>query len=404
MAEAIAAGPLDPLYGRGLLPHPAECAPAPRAEGGECFQAFGEQCPVPFTLEGNVYIDGSCTRTPCKELNRAGWGIVQLDCDGRPVRQASGPVWASLPQTSQAAEFAALAALVQLLDGPCVAYSDCLGVVRAMSDCASYASDPRKMYAAVLRGVMRDPGLVHVLAVLKVKAHQTKAMLTDMPAACRRLAAGNDAADAAADVGRRAHPMVDHVVTKLRGDVKKAGLVLQLLAEALALWPKPGRLPPRRPTTASVRQGAVRASASMMAPHCWARAAGYWRCTRCLCSIAVLPRDDPASHGALCPGPPSIFSRLVASGNGHSVVVAHTTSGVPLAVCLRCGCWSARRLRGLAERCSGPASPGKRAVLQRMAARQHPDPRAAAAGVRLETCHALQAWSFLDAGVSFPSL
>ena len=85
---------------------------------------------VSEVFNGEVFLDGSCTKTFAKELNRASWAITKLDeSTGELVARLHGPVWATLPQTSPAAEFCAMAALAQVAGPGTHAYSDYSGVV-----------------------------------------------------------------------------------------------------------------------------------------------------------------------------------------------------------------------------------------------------------------------------------
>eukprot|EP00959_Pyramimonas_sp_CCMP1952_P261359 5464352-Pyramimonas_sp.AAC.1 len=74
---------------------------------------------------GHVFIDGSCQRHPIKELSRAVYAITMNAEDGTCLGEARGPVWAHLPQTPQAAEYAARCVAAQFLVMPTTIYSDC---------------------------------------------------------------------------------------------------------------------------------------------------------------------------------------------------------------------------------------------------------------------------------------
>eukprot|EP00959_Pyramimonas_sp_CCMP1952_P473278 9501468-Pyramimonas_sp.AAC.1 len=63
-------------------------------------------------------MDGSCQRHSIKELSRASWGFTAHADDGSKLFSAFGPIWAPLPQTSQAGEHGALEASSQCLVGP----------------------------------------------------------------------------------------------------------------------------------------------------------------------------------------------------------------------------------------------------------------------------------------------
>ena len=82
-------------------------------------------------MGGLVAMNGSCDQHPIKDLRRAGWGCAMMDTDtGLPAGLAYGCVPSSLPQTSQAGEYAAFAAICNLARKPTKILSDCANVVR----------------------------------------------------------------------------------------------------------------------------------------------------------------------------------------------------------------------------------------------------------------------------------
>eukprot|EP00974_Lingulodinium_polyedra_P003834 360216-Lingulodinium_polyedra.AAC.1 len=60
-------------------------------------------------------------------MRRASWSAVKVRPDGTPGATLAGPVWASLPQTPQAAEHCAFAAAAQVAVGRCRVHADCKG-------------------------------------------------------------------------------------------------------------------------------------------------------------------------------------------------------------------------------------------------------------------------------------
>ena len=78
---------------------------------------------------GPVFVDGSCTAFKYKVLNRAAWSVAMVDEQGELVARISGTVWASLPQTPQAAEYVALGAAAELCTKEAWIYDDCSNVV-----------------------------------------------------------------------------------------------------------------------------------------------------------------------------------------------------------------------------------------------------------------------------------
>ena len=71
--------------------------------------------------------------------------------NGEVLTKISGPVWASLPQTPQAAEHVAYAALAELLGEPAMVHSDCASVVRVAGLSVHQALDRRGPHAGIYK-------------------------------------------------------------------------------------------------------------------------------------------------------------------------------------------------------------------------------------------------------------
>ena len=100
-------------------------------------------------MEGDIYIDGSCTTGPFKEFRRAAFAVVAMKEDGRVTAAASSPIWRSLPQTPQAAEYVALAAAAQLATGSSRICCDCQNVVNDAKDVRGGARDGKKHHVGI---------------------------------------------------------------------------------------------------------------------------------------------------------------------------------------------------------------------------------------------------------------
>ncbi len=105
------------------MPHPADLVPPPRADYESwAVDADGCRCDDP-SMNGNVFIDGSCSRSIFRGLQRASLALVQVDDNAKAVKTVSVLVWATLPQTSQAAEYAAYAGLSHVLNDRSTVYA-----------------------------------------------------------------------------------------------------------------------------------------------------------------------------------------------------------------------------------------------------------------------------------------
>ena len=113
LREAIAAGPGDPLYTRGLFAHPADRFPPPTEATESVLEVHGKSGWEPVSsaaelgLKGDVFTDGSFRPHMLRGMVRAGWGAVMVDDCGSVMARAYGPVWLPLPQTAPSAEWAA---------------------------------------------------------------------------------------------------------------------------------------------------------------------------------------------------------------------------------------------------------------------------------------------------------
>ncbi len=127
--EAQKADQNDQFWTTATVPHPADFVPLPRSDYQSwAFDADGNRCDDP-NMHGHVFIDGSCSQSVFRGLQRAALALVQLSEDAHVERIVSVPIWNTLPQTSQSAEFAAFAGLSHVLDAEAVAYGDCKGVL-----------------------------------------------------------------------------------------------------------------------------------------------------------------------------------------------------------------------------------------------------------------------------------
>ena len=110
-------------------------------------------------IEGDLYLDGSCSTGRPAGLNRAGWGIIALDAASNTVTATiCGLVWSSLPQTPQSAEFCAYGACRQLLEGDGVLHIDCTGVVGLVSKTLEQQLQGNHKYTGIAKQAMAFSG------------------------------------------------------------------------------------------------------------------------------------------------------------------------------------------------------------------------------------------------------
>ncbi len=232
--EAQRADPKDLFWTTASVPHPADMVPPPRDDYMTwAFGPDGNRCELPHLSE-HVFIDGSCSTSVFRGRQRAALSMVQLGEGGGPVKTLSVPLWNTLPQTSQSAEYAAYAGLPQVVVADAVAYGDCKGVLDlAAREPATRYSASRK-YAGVLLSMLKYPdGVDKIKGTVKVKAHQCIDGIEDQRE--RWMAIGNDLADAAAKEAVKRHPQPSkEVVAQIQFWEKRAPLVVRAVATAMA--------------------------------------------------------------------------------------------------------------------------------------------------------------------------
>ncbi len=166
----MAAHPSDPLYARGWAPDTQSDEWPKLSDEAMGAQAVFEELvdgswqladgssDGRWRLEGQVFVDGSCLPGQAKALWRAGWGVVQVDASGHPVRRAYGVVPRHLPQNAVSAEWAALSVAVQY-----VAPESEDGMATIWQDCPAVTDEWRRPWAKRLRHGSKYAGMCRAL-------------------------------------------------------------------------------------------------------------------------------------------------------------------------------------------------------------------------------------------------
>ncbi len=357
----------DTFWVSAAVPHPADLVPPPRPDYlSWAFDEQGHRCEDP-RMEGHVFIDGSCSTSVFKGLQRAALALVQLNDGAKPTKTVSVPLWSSLPQTSQAAEHAAYAGLSHVLDGRAIAYGDCQGVLDLAAKCPAERYSGRKKYAGILRSMLKFPqGMAHIADTKKVKAHQHVASITDDHE--RWLAVGNDLADKAAKAARERHPAPPKELADLiRFWEIRAPLVVRAVATAMVQFsPLGGKLRKRADTNVPAPRPATVAQPDV---HKWEFTAGRWRCSRCWTYVLGDGGVPACRRREVCQPGRVPVRQLEFQQRGH--VMMHTDGDLPITFCARCGGWSSRRANRLGKKCGPPTAAGRMA-LRRIEAGLHP--------------------------------
>ena len=321
---------------------------------------------------------------PC--MSRAAWAVVQVDQHGDIIRAILGVVPAELPQTAQAAEFAAGLAFSKFADTGSILLSDCSSVVKSFR-ARLQAKWAKMVHGGSVRAAFQQPKVSANLQVtVKIKAHQdTQAMDPQDPD--RTHALGNVRADELANRAISLHPRSDPSTWRnAEFVIEEAMRVGSLLAKASARWPAAGgrRIFSEGATEAKQRAAARRREArqeeaivqeqrrsACIGSHQWQT----WRSTE-KCSACLVTR----ARGALQPctgGSSKLLKALsTAVASGHQIWVGDhidpTGAAVPFAACTRCGGWTESGRSGkLAATCAAPRGAGPYA-LRRLQQGRHP--------------------------------
>ena len=95
---------------KGLARHPAVGPSKPAADGNTTTGSTTE-----LFVTDLVCTDGHCNKMFHPSLNRASWAVIGYDAASCTTKHTiQGPVWSSLPQTSAATEFVAIASVLSV--------------------------------------------------------------------------------------------------------------------------------------------------------------------------------------------------------------------------------------------------------------------------------------------------
>ena len=86
LAEQCGPGkPRHGIFSRLLAEHPADRYPLPLAAGGVFYEQFDDEGynidteGQMITVQGELFVDGSCSRSKVKDMQRAGWALVEFN-------------------------------------------------------------------------------------------------------------------------------------------------------------------------------------------------------------------------------------------------------------------------------------------------------------------------------------
>ena len=290
------------------------------------------------------------------ELPRAAWAVYITGADGEFRASLAGPVWAHLPQTPQAAEYASTVAAIQTLEFPTQIVGDCLGVVNAtlrlMQD-----KVPRGMHAGLMKDSAEGDTLHLIKEALWMPSHQE--LKADATNEERILHEGNDAVDKLAGKTRLEEEYRTGAAELEDASTmcKFTGQILRALGTVLSLWPALPRAMERK---------ILERADTLKVTHTWEFSThhNYWRCTTCgVFSHDSVQNGPPKKYGRCRPGRIlEKYSKALDLGHDVNLVIVH---GVPTHYCRDCGARGSWQWRKLLSKCRGhPSSSGEQKWLK----------------------------------------
>ena len=172
--------PLNPRWVTGVSPHPTtKRHHEPQLEIG----GFELKTPKGSVIEAQdfnytqpiVATDGSAYVHPVWELSHAAWSVVYLDTNYEIEATLTGPVWATLPQTSQDIEQVGFATPLCTHQALFSILSDSATTINMASLPEHKQIHPNNMYAGVQKTALNDARHVSYRTAQHGKAHKNKA-------------------------------------------------------------------------------------------------------------------------------------------------------------------------------------------------------------------------------------
>lgn len=323
-----------------------------------------------WTLNGELYSDGSMARGLTPELNRAGWSVVEL-APGEDLRVAKvlyGVVPDQLPQTSACAEHAAVCVAAEFVSSTSTLTTDHFNIVKSLRGSRNYLLRPSSVNAGLFRHALMQHGWRYISRIDWQKSHVKDEPVED-PVQARRIF-GNGQADIYAAMGRQLHSMaprndmLDWEIT-----LSQATAIAKLIVNVLPLWPRaPSKLERRQPAEVPPSE-----PPSLAGCHHWIHR-GIWYCRECF----RYAFDEPsmmARRFEKCLGVPSSFVSLFKDPKNHVICLADCFESQPVIFCSSCGGYTSGRLKQtskLARRCRRVAMGFGKTCLKRIEMSKHP--------------------------------
>ena len=344
--DVIAGGSAGLLGTRALFAHPGVQS-SPDATPTIIY--YNYDTTNSFSVEdGEIFGDGSCLHPNIKCLSRAGFGIVQVSRDGILLRSIYGSVPAAYPQTSLAAEYAALSAAFEV--GQSAVYTgDCAEVLRGFAGGPVLSAGPDNPHACFWKraAALYPDWSNRLVSVIKTKAHRSLNQVENDSHEIYRFH-GNQEADKAAKAGALLHaPPADEV--KLYKGTRQN--LLNLVDHAVdVLYETRLQRMENRVNAARLPAGTMQLKTKATGSHnfCWM--GNIWMCTFCL-RRSSCPNMDSVIYSK-CKGTTPL-DEIIRHPRGHALKAALIHGGGTLIFCSKCFYYASPYPRKLMEPCGG---------------------------------------------------
>ncbi|CAK0849204.1 unnamed protein product [Prorocentrum cordatum] len=296
-----------------------------------------------------VATDGSCTKPPIKEFQRAGWSLVLIDPrSDRPLATMHGAVPASLPQESAVGEHLAAAFVSQVADRPCTVHADFKGVVHLGNKQKELQLKARTPYACFAHFAQSLDGFTYVQQYAHVKAHRSGDDYAALSDSQRRVTDANIVADLRAKEAAAIHPAPEQeIVEEMQKGVDRISQIAKLIAHVMPIFDKDDQLrwTRRAPT---LRRAASTRKATW---HQWQDGELGVQCITCL--QMHMPGQPLPLTGR--PGMATFLLDHRRNPNGHKLVAVNQKGTLdtlesdakdtyrPVFICVKCGAWALQR-------------------------------------------------------------
>ena len=362
----IQKGDTSLLANRCLMPHPVMTSAPSKVTR---FESLGfEESDSFLPGDGEVFGDGSCLYPSDGSLARAGFGCVQIRPDGTLAKAIYGCVPVSLPQSSLAGEYAALACAYDNGYGNIFA-GDCQDVISGFNMGIEAALKTAGPHVCTWKSILlRHPDFdLKVISARKVKAHQAEPG-PDCSHSDFCSYWGNYHADLCAKQGAALHAPASSDVDLVRSakqDLTNLALHMVDTLSTLRLARVAGT------TKAELLPRQARPVVKHASLHDFRWNGNIWVCIKCFLRTSSLSSSYSFSP-CIKRSPLAAISR---ADKGHVLWQAPLADGGNIIYCSNCWCYASAYPRNLLRPCCKPSGGSRPCAKFHLVNRRHPRSR-----------------------------